>query len=819
MLPPCQPDDLEHLWAKSPLPGCSAGQTLVEHTWQVLCRLAELIRLRPHLPHVLKTPRLWHILFWAAWLHDFGKAAQGFQQALRGKARRWNYRHEVLSLAFVPWIAAGLQPAEQTLLSAAIVTHHKDWYELDDYRTPLDEESDPLPHMYKELNCKDIQHLYCWIESCAAAWRDALALHNCGVEIPPLPGLQQAQDQLRAPDSIESIRLQMRNIQHTVLEWEEQTYDANSIEQTTPIFRPAILLRGLMIQSDHLASAGSDSLPTPLEDTTMLLSRLQRLSSNRFQLYSHQRAAAQVQGSAMLIAPTGSGKTEAALLWASAQHPPRLFYTLPFQASMNAMYDRLNNLLPGKVGLLHGRSSLALMQRLMDQAYTPQEAARLARQLNDRAALGYYPLRIFSPYQMLKAAFQLKGYETLLAEFTEAAFIFDEMHAYEPKRLGMIAATIEFLARYYGARFLIMSATLPHMLCSELKQRLNDPPLLRAEPELCRRFQRHRLHLLPGSLLDEDNLQRICRSVEQENQQTLVICNTVQRAQQVWERLRSTLPQRIPLFLLHSRFCMRDRLHHENTILQAAGLTNRRQPLVVVATQVVEVSLNLDLDVLYSDPAPLEALLQRFGRINRLGLRPPASLYVCTQDEKVFGYVYHPHAQIARTITLLTEQIAYSPSNGLLLDESRLPDWLDELYQDDLLARWQKDFANSRQEFEQSFLLPLKPFHSDQAISSLFNRLFDSIEVLPEALYDDYVQAQEEFRYPDADRLLVPLGWWQFQRLIQMGMALPGDHHLPPIVRLPYDETLGLQLPESPPNDSEEDEEFNNTASTNRETG
>jgi len=815
VLPPCQPQGLDHLWAKSPPPGSCAGQSLAEHTWQVLSRLAELIRLRPHLPQTLGVPRLWHILFWAAWLHDFGKAAQGFQQALRGKVRRWNYRHEVLSLAFVDWAAAGLNGDEQTLLAAAVATHHKDWHELDDYRTPPDEDSDPLPAMLKELDPADIPLLYRWIETCAAAWRDALDLRPCGVEIPSLPELRQAQAGLQP----KSIRRRLQAIQQTVLEWEQQAYRAGSSEEMAPVFRPAILLRGLMLQSDHLASAGSDSLPAPLEDPAVLLSKLQHLSSNRFQLYSHQKAAAQVQGSAMLIAPTGSGKTEAALLWASAQHPPRLFYTLPFQASMNAMYDHLNHLVPARVGLLHGRSSLALMQRLMDQAYTPQEAAQLARQLNDRAALGYYPLCIFSPYQMLKAAFQLKGYETLLAEFTEAAFIFDEIHAYEPKRLGMIAATIEFLARYYGARFLIMSATLPHMLRSELKQRLNNPPLLRAEPELYRRFQRHCLHLLPGSLLDEENLQRICRSVQAENLRALVVCNTVQRAQQVWERLRSSLPQGIPLFLLHSRFCMRDRLRHENAILQAAGLGSRRQPLVVVATQVVEVSLNLDLDVLYSDPAPLEALLQRFGRINRLGLRPPAALYVFTQDEKAFGYVYHPREQISRTLDLLKERTAPARTNGLLLDESALPDWLDELYQDSLLARWEQDFEASLQEFEENFLAALKPFHSDQALAGQFNRLFDSLEVLPEALYDEYIQAQEEYRYPDADRLLVPLGWRQVQRLIQMGKVLPGNNHLPPIVRLPYDEMLGLQLPESPPSSSEEEEDFNNTASTNRETG
>lgn len=791
MLPPCQPARLDHLWAKSPPPGCSAGQTLAEHTWQVLCRLADLIGLRPNLPQSLGIPRLWHILFWAAWLHDFGKAARGFQKVLRGKAQRWNYRHEVLSLAFVDWVADGLNADEQTLLAAAIATHHKDWHELDDYRTPPDADSDPLPVMLAQLDPADIPSLYCWLTDCAAAWRDALGLQNHGVEIPSLPPLQTAQVMLQPSQSAASIRRRLNAVQQAVLAWEDQAYYAESDSQTAPILRLAILLRGLMIQSDHLASAGLDSLPQPLEDGGTLLFGL-RLPS----LYFHQQAAASVRGSAMLIAPTGSGKTEAALLWAANQRAPRLFYTLPFQASMNAMYDRLNRLLPGRVGLLHGRSSLALMQRLMDQSYTPQEAARLARSLNDRAALGYYPVRVFSPYQMLKAAFQLKGYETLLAEFTQAAFIFDEMHAYEPRRLGMIAATLEFLAAHYGARFFVMSATLPHMLRSQFNQRLNQPPLLRAAPHLCRRFRRHRLRLLPGSLLDEENLQRIRASVLQENQQVLVVCNTVQRAQQAWEWLRSNLPARIPIFLLHSRFCMRDRLHHENAILSAAGLDSRRQPLVVVATQVVEVSLNLDLDVLYSDPAPLEALLQRFGRVNRLGKRPPAPVYIFQQEEDVFAYVYHPREQITYTLQLLAEQTRRSKAKGLLLDENRLPDWLDEVYQGSLLQHWMEDFETSLHHFKQNFLAAFKPFQSDQSLSALFNRLFDSLEVLPESLYEEYSQARDEYRYPDADRLLVPLSWWQVKRLMETGAALPGDKETPPLVRLPYDSQIGLHLPD-----------------------
>jgi CRISPR-associated endonuclease/helicase Cas3 len=79
-------------------------ETLVDHTWEVLSRLADQLRLRPTLAEALNTPRLWHWLYWGTFLHDFGKAANGFQAVMQRRERRWGFRHEVLSLAFVDWL-------------------------------------------------------------------------------------------------------------------------------------------------------------------------------------------------------------------------------------------------------------------------------------------------------------------------------------------------------------------------------------------------------------------------------------------------------------------------------------------------------------------------------------------------------------------------------------------------------------------------------------------------------------------------------------------------------------------------------------------
>jgi len=122
MKPLAWPDSLNHILAKSADRG---GETLAQHTWDVLEKLAALRHLRPTLANLAGIPELWHCLFWACLLHDFGKAARGFQARLKG-GEPWQHRHEVLSLAFFDWIAPALSEYEQSAIVAAIASHHRD---------------------------------------------------------------------------------------------------------------------------------------------------------------------------------------------------------------------------------------------------------------------------------------------------------------------------------------------------------------------------------------------------------------------------------------------------------------------------------------------------------------------------------------------------------------------------------------------------------------------------------------------------------------------------------------------------------------------
>jgi|SRR5579859_2559228 len=765
---------LRSIWAKSAPQGVD-GETLTEHTYRVVAALTQLAERYPVLPERVGEPDLWHRAFWSCWFHDLGKVARGFQASLRG-GERWRHRHEVLSLAFLgcfcrkdckdfAWIAAG------------VGSHHKDASLIleEMYNPRLDPKDWGCDQLANEIEERPWFALQDWTIAAAPQKISELGLGSFGVHnLCRSGGTRELEDKI--PEFITSGLSSYFGFRR----------ELKHLSAEHPRNQAAIALRGVVVQADHLASAHAPDLDDPsLPGREQVLSAL-GLEEGR--LFSHQRHVGRVIGSVVFSAPTGSGKTEAALLWARKQQendptPRTLVFVLPYQASLNAMWERLQGLLHMDVALLHGKSLQALYRFLMDPSYDRQDAARLAREQNNFGRLNKPAIRVSTPYQLLKAAFRLKGYESVWTSLADSMVVLDEIHAYEPRRLGLLLEFLSELVIRWNVRVCAMTATMPSWLRRSLSGMLSVdeiPPDL----ELFRQFARHRIEIVEGNLLSPQAWELAIKEYSA-GRSVLLAANTVGTAQRMYSALRSKLPDG-HCVLIHSRFGVGDRLDKERTLMERLGKGNTLSgPMLVVATQVVEVSLNLDFDTIISEPAPLEALVQRFGRVNRgrsKGVVPVRILTESLNDKKIYNAEL-----VARSLSILREH------SGQILDEQRVSEWLDKVYAGEFECTWLKEIERNRQEFRETCLASLRAFDADDRLEEEFDKLFQGTEVLPLCKLDEYRRLRDE-SILEAGQFLVPISWDQVHR--NTGRFVWDDSLKVRTADFPYDSEYGLRLAE-----------------------
>lgn len=762
------PTLLDDIWAKGIRGNQRQGETLHEHTGNVVRRLAQLRGRSPQLSMLPGNERLWHRLFWSCVLHDVGKAAKPFQAYLRGERPFWEHRHEVASLAFLPWI---VDPGCEDFpwIAATIASHHRDASRIEERYDWMYPGGMALDSLLGEFDDATLEALAEWLATAPQTWIAEFGLDEAGIVLPSVASgrMGGAFRQEAGPQAVtEGLRAYAR-------------LRRRMESGATAMTQFGLLHRGTMLLADRLGSAHAmelERLRIPADENLIPAGAR-----------DHQRAAGTVLGSVLLTAPTGSGKTEAALIWARHQQAERpfhqtLIYLLPYQASLNAMHRRLKETLNADVGLLHGRSTLALFREFLGDGYNPRDAEREARRARDLAGLQPPAVQVATPYQLLRAAYRLPGYEMSWTGVHGAMVVADELHAYDPSRTGLIVGLLRRLIRDWSVDVCTVTATMPSWLRVLAKEAFGASEVLASADDFAK-FRRHRLRLVDGDIEAPGVVDAIVQAVET-GSAVLVGVNTVRRAQRVWRTLRARLGDSRTR-LLHSRFTARDRLGHEESLAALCGLgVLDRRPVVVVATQTIEVSLNLDFDTIFSEPAPLEALAQRFGRVNRTGRLGLASVHVMTEPPDGQG-VYEDEL-VRRTLDVL--RVVDSQA----LDEARLSSLLDEAYGRTLSERFAAEVSRSQQLFERFCLDQLEPFQSDEQLEEQFDKLFDGVEVLPASLAEQY-RAEIEDSPLEAQSLLVPIGYRQLQGLRGAGRVATGPKHTW-VVDLPYDGVLGLDL-------------------------
>lgn len=535
--------NLSHILAK----GEENGRvTLVQHLSEVAL-LAEKVAL--HLGLDTSIARM------GAILHDIGKTSSLFQDTLKKNYQRppgFLFRHELASLFFI----SILNEEEKYPIIDMIVAHHKSIYKDAGGKGLLDlDENEP------DVFEKHIKDFDVWS-------KDALLiLDYFKIETKPI-----SVDQ--AKESFYEVIDYCLSRQYGYSQW-----------------------KGVLIAADHLASAMSGCIK-PLDRKLFVIPDLSYYHTRKSELYPLSLIPTEdMRKHTLVTAPTGAGKTDFLLRRCKG----RVFYTLPFQASINAMYERIKgdlNKTDADVRLLHAASSINLENGTIEEKILQHHIGA--------------SVKVLTPHQMASLVFGTKGYEAMIADIKGCDIILDEIHTYSETTQAIVLKIVEILYSI-DCRVHIGTATMPSVLYDRLVDILGGSDNIyeiKLPDEVLDTFNRHIIHKADSI----ESLSNIIDEAIRQNQKILLVCNQVKRAQSLFNNLFERYPY-VKKMLLHSRFKRGVRSQLESELRNI--FNNSTEACLVVSTQVVEVSLDISFDLMVTECAPVDALIQRFGRINR----------------------------------------------------------------------------------------------------------------------------------------------------------------------------------------------------------
>jgi len=481
-----------------------------------------------------------------------------------------------------------------------------------------------------------------------------------------------------------------------------------------------LVLKGLLNKLDYAAS-GNYTAEIPIDDnvprlTTIILDYLKHKSGDNFMLLPAQRYMRENKDANLIvIAPTGSGKTEGALFWLDNA---KGFYTLPLKVSSNAIFKRISTQYKfDQAALLHSDSLAYYLSKNDDAIDTDiflkyQEIKRFSA-----------PLTVCTVDQLFKFVFKSVGTEMFAATLRYSKLVIDEIQMYSPEIIAFLIYGLKII-NDIGGRFLVMTATLPPFICNLMKK---EKIVFQMKSFLQGRVnERHRISVRRRDFEYDE----IVKSGA--DKKVLVLCNTVKKSQQVYKEL---INRGCNAKLLHAGFIWNHRAVLEEEIVTFAQNDNDEVG-VWVSTQIVEASLDIDFDCLYTELSTMDSLFQRMGRCYRerlyTGIEPNVIVYAngngrkIIYDETIYDYTL---AELIKWDNCLISEQNKTDMISIVYEESRIK---ESCYYKKIVATLQ-DVKN------------LIPGDIDKEKTQDLFRKITSVAIIPKDIYDRNVTIIEKF--------------------------------------------------------------------------